>query len=96
MTKPNEHDAHTAALARRAEEERLQFMLRYQPLPERKQAYEVQIGCSSACADGGDCNCSHAMAWRAPRQPRRPEPRKPTLSIWTRLRLFWTRLRASF
>lgn len=33
-----------------------------------------------ACVGGGDA----------------PEPRTPTLSIWTRLRLFWIRLRASF
>lgn len=48
----------------------------------------AHIGCSGDCADGADCNCSHAMAWRAPRQPRKPEPRRPNLPLWTRVKLW--------
>jgi len=46
----------------------------------------IHIGCSGDCADGADCTCSHSRPL-APRQPRRPEPRRPHLSLWTRLRL---------
>jgi len=51
---------------------------------EAHRAFEdsVQhVGCSGECADGADCTCSHAMAWRAPRQPR-AGARKPTRPGW--------------
>lgn len=53
----------------------------------------VQAGCSGACEWGQDCTCSHS-AWRAPRQPRKPEPRRPHLPLWTRVKLEWQRARA--
>lgn len=55
----------------------------------------AHIGCSGDCADGADCNCSHAAAWRAPRQPRKPEPRRPNLPMSTRLSL-WAQQRMAF
>lgn len=53
----------------------------------RAMAKSISVGCSGDCADSGECTCSHAPAWRAPRQPRRPEPRTPHLPLWTRLKL---------
>lgn len=49
------------------------------------------VGCSSACADGDRCDCSHSTAWNAPRQPRRPSrPAHPRLSLWRRIGLAWS------
>ena len=45
------------------------------------------VGCTSNCADQGECDCSHAYG--GPRQPRRrPEPRTPHLPLWTRFTLW--------
>lgn len=49
----------------------------------------THIGCSGACADTGECECSHKTAPRRPRQPRhRP-------SLWARLWAFLTAARFS-
>lgn len=47
----------------------------------------AHIGCNGDCAEQGDCTCSHAMAWRAPRQPRKPEPHTPNLPRLTQLKI---------
>ena len=50
----------------------------------------MPVGCTGDCADGvspSDCTCSHALAWRAPRQPRVAPRRR---SRWGRvLRDVW-------
>lgn len=51
------------------------------------------VGCTSNCADQGECDCSHSYS--GPRQPRRPEPRTPHLPLWTRYTL-WAQGRMAF
>lgn len=36
----------------------------------QSEGLHLHTGCSSACADGAPCDCSHSQAWCAPRQPR--------------------------
>lgn len=69
-----------ARLQKLADEERAQVL--------RESLYRLgrPAGCTGDCCDGvtlGDCTCGHAKAWRAPRQPRRPAPRRA--SRWGRL-----------
>lgn len=45
----------------------------------------LHAGCNGDCEWGQDCNCSHKAL--RPRQPRRPEPRRPHLPLSTRARL---------
>lgn len=46
------------------------------------------VGCSGDCENQRDCTCSHALAWRAPRQPRHRAPIVPRK--WQRLaRRLW-------
>lgn len=59
---------------------------RAQVLRETLSRLQKPAGCTGDCCDGvtpGDCTCGHSMAWRAPRQPRRPAPRRA--SRWGRL-----------
>lgn len=59
------------------------------------EASSLHPGCTGDCADGAACNCSHSAAWRAPRQPRRPEPRRPTLPLSTRIAM-WAQQHLAF
>lgn len=58
-----------------------------------ESTFHPPASCTGDCEWGCDCTCSHALAWRAPRQPRRS---LPTLSLWRRLVLALQRLRYSF
>lgn len=74
------------------------------PLRFRKHLHLVDtdkrqsVGCSSACADGAPCDCSHAVsAWTGPRVPRRPgRPTHPRLNLWRRIVLAWQSWRAGW
>ncbi len=50
------------------------------------------VGCSSNCADSGECDCSHAYG--GPRQPRRIA--QPGPSLWLRIKLWWTSFSAGW
>lgn len=54
---------------------------------------KLSPGCSSDCEWGQPCTCGHSKEWRAPRQPRRPEPRRPHLPLRTRFALWRDRPR---
>ena len=48
---------------------------------------KLSPGCSSDCEWGQPCTCCHSQPWNAPRQPRKPEPRRPHLPLRTRLKI---------
>lgn len=69
-----------ARLQKLADEERARL------LRESLSRFGQHAGCTGDCCDGvnpGDCTCGHALAWQAPRQPRRPTPRRA--SRWGRV-----------
>lgn len=69
-----------ARLQKLADDERARL------LRESLSRFGQHAGCTGDCCDGvtlGDCTCGHSMTWRAPRQPRRPAPRRA--SRWGRL-----------